>query len=295
MSSTGLATPQPQAQAPDVPALVAGRGLTVRFGAQLVLDHVDVAIRPGDIVTLVGLNGAGKSTLARALLGLVPLSAGTLTRRPGLRVGYLPQSLERDPTLPLTVTRFVSLAGPASRGAIAAQLAELGISDLAKTQMAALSGGELRRVLLARALLRRPQLLVLDEPMAGVDVSGQAELYRMIATIRKTHGCGVLLISHDLHLVMAETDIVICLNHHVCCAGRPQSVVRDPRFAEVFGQDVADALAIYRHEHDHVHDPHGDVHPSTYDHGHTGPTHGHTQGPTQGMTAGESPKDPTHG
>jgi len=234
--------------------------MTVVLGGRTVLDHVDIEIRPQEIVTLVGLNGSGKSTLARALLGLTPLTDGHIERRRDLVIGYVPQTLTRDPTLPLTVERFVTLAGPVKRPRLAEELESLGVPHLAKAQLATLSGGELRRVLLARALLRRPNLLVLDEPMAGVDVAGQADLYRLIANIRRTHGCGILLISHDLHLVMAETDHVVCLNHHVCCAGGPEFVVRDPGFAALFGRDIAGALAVYRHHHDHTHDPDGAVH-----------------------------------
>jgi zinc transport system ATP-binding protein len=246
--------------APGAAPLIAGAGICVRFGTQDVLDHVDIEVRAGEIVTLVGLNGSGKSTLARALMGLVPLTAGRVERKPGLRVGYVPQSAARDPALPLTVARFVALAGPASRAAIVAALDQLGIAGLANAQISTISGGEMRRALIARALIRAPELLVLDEPMSGVDVAGQVELYRIIGKIRRTRGCGILLISHDLHLVMAETDRVICLNRHVCCAGAPKLVLGDPGFAALFGQDVADALAIYRHRHDHVHDPDGHVH-----------------------------------
>jgi zinc transport system ATP-binding protein len=249
--------PAPLVAAP----LVSGLGLCVSFGERRVLDHVDIEIHPHEIVTVVGLNGSGKSTLARALLGLIPPDSGRVIKRPGLITGYVPQISGRDATMPLTVARFVGLAGPFDKDAIARTLASLGIGTLADAQLSTLSGGELRRALLARALIRKPQLLVLDEPMSGVDVSGQVELYRIIGRIRREQGCGILLISHDLHLVMAETDRVVCLNHHVCCAGGPQSVLKDPSFAALFGQDVADALAVYRHAHDHVHDAAGHVHP----------------------------------
>lgn len=251
-------------------ALIRGHEMTVVLGGRVVLDKVDIAINPREIVTLIGLNGSGKSTLARALLGLTPLSGGRIERRADLVIGYVPQHLTRDPTLPLTVERFIALAGPADRATVEAELQAFGVPHLAKAQLATLSGGELRRVLLARALRRNPNLLVLDEPMAGVDVSGQADLYRLIANIRSTRDCGILLISHDLHLVMAETDHVVCLNHHVCCAGGPEYVVSDPGFAAVFGEDIAGALAVYRHHHDHTHDPDGAVH-----HGHD---HDHGEG-----------------
>jgi zinc transport system ATP-binding protein len=236
-------------------------GLCVSFGDRQVLDHVDIEIHPHEIVTVVGLNGSGKSTLARVLLGLIAPDSGLVIKRADLITGYVPQISGRDTTMPLTVARFVGLAGPFGKDTITRNLASLGIGALADAQLATLSGGELRRALLARALIRKPQLLVLDEPMSGVDVAGQVELYRIIGRIRREQGCGILLISHDLHLVMAETDRVVCLNHHVCCAGGPQAVLKDPSFAALFGQDVADALAVYRHSHDHVHDAAGHVHP----------------------------------
>jgi zinc transport system ATP-binding protein len=264
MSETTPSLPRHAAGAPS--PLVAGRGLSVSFNGRLVLDHVDIDVRPREIVTVVGLNGSGKSTLARVLLGLIPADTGEIIKRPGLVTGYVPQVMSRDATLPLTVARFVGLAGRFETSTITARLTALGIGALAEAQLATLSGGELRRALIARALIRKPDLLVLDEPMSGVDVAGQVELYRIIGQSRREQGCGILLISHDLHLVMAETDHVICLNHHVCCAGGPGSVLKDPSFAALFGQDVADALAVYRHRHDHVHDAAGHVHPDDHEH-----------------------------
>jgi zinc transport system ATP-binding protein len=202
-------------------------------------------------VTLVGPNGAGKTTLLRILLGLQRPSAGSAWRRPGLRIGYLPQRLAIDETLPLTVRRLLALAGPAGKERIDAALAEVGAKPLASMPVQALSGGELQRVLLARALLREPDLLVLDEPVQGVDVTGQGELYALIRHIRDRRGCGVLLVSHDLHLVMAASDEVVCLNRHVCCSGHPETVTRHPAYRALFG----DAIAVYAHHHDHVHDP----------------------------------------
>ncbi len=248
-----------RAPADSGPALVEAQGLTVVRDGQHVLDHIDLTVRPREIVTIIGLNGSGKTTLARALLGLVRPAGGTVRRKRGLRVGYVPQMLDRDLALPITVRRFVGLSGRFTKAEIERVLETLRIAHLGEAQFATLSGGELRRVMLARALIRKPELLVLDEPMSGVDVAGQAEFYRLIGTLRQSLGCAVLLVSHDLHLVMAETDHVICLNHHVCCAGRPHAVVRDPSFVSLFGREVAEALAVYRHAHDHVHGPAGEI------------------------------------
>jgi zinc transport system ATP-binding protein len=237
--------------------LLRGTGVSVRYGELSVLDAVDITIHEREILTLVGLNGSGKTTLVRCLLGLLQPHSGEVWRRPGLRVGFAPQQLHRDSTLPLTVGRFLGLGGRYSRVRLQSVMAEVGVEDVLGRQLADISGGELRRVLLARALLRDPDLLVLDEPLAGVDVSGQTDLYRLIGDIRDRHGVGVLLVSHELHIVMAATDTVVCLNHHVCCTGRPASVARNPAFVSLFGSHVADVLAIYPHHHDHHHDVHG--------------------------------------
>lgn len=244
---------------PNAAALVCARGVTLRFGTTAVVADVDLDLHEGEIVTLIGPNGSGKTTLVRALLGLVPPSAGSVTRKAGLRLGYAPQHLTIGPSLPITVRRFLALAGGVTEAAMRGTLEEVGAAHTAGTAFQELSGGEARRVVLARALLRKPDLLVLDEPTAGVDVAGQADIYRLIQTIRDRHGCGVLLVSHDLHLVMAATDQVVCLNRHVCCSGRPEAVSRHPEYLALFGPLQAPALAVYAHLHDHHHGPSGEV------------------------------------
>ena len=240
-------------------ALLNVEGLVVRFGGEAVVDRVDLAVHDSEIVTLIGPNGSGKTTLLRTALGLAPAQGGRIVRRPGVRIGYVPQRLGVDAALPLSVRRFVALSGNAQPAAIVEALESVGAGYLLNAAMRSLSGGEARRVLLARALVRRPHLLVLDEPTAGVDVGGQADLYRLIDDIRKERGCGVLLVSHDLHLVMAATDRVVCLNRHVCCTGSPEDVALAPEYLALFGRDVAGALAPYTHHHDHAHDLHGHV------------------------------------
>ena len=254
-------------------ALISGAGIVKRFEARTVLDHVDVAVAPGEIVTLIGPNGAGKTVLLRILLGLLAPDAGRVTRRAGLVAGYMPQKFAVDDNLPLRVSRFVGLAGKVSRAEIAAALEEAGVAERIDDPVQGLSGGEFQRVLLARALLRKPDLLVLDEPAQGVDVIGQDALYDLVGAVRDRHGCGVLIVSHDLHLVMARADRVLCLNGHVCCSGRPEAIGKDPAFAELFGARAGESLALYRHRHDHVHDPHdGHVH---HDHSHHDHHHHH--------------------
>ena len=224
-----------------------------------ILRDVSLQVSAGEIVALIGPNGAGKSTLARLALGLIRADSGRVWRKPGARIGYMPQRLVVDDTLPLSVQRFITLGTPASRDRVQAALAEVGASHVLDAPVQAISGGELQRVLLARALLREPQLLVLDEPIQGVDLNGQYELYDLISGLRQRRGCGILMVSHELHLVMATTDHVLCLNRHVCCSGHPDDVARDPAYQELFGLDGARHLAIYHHHHNHRHDLHGSV------------------------------------
>jgi zinc transport system ATP-binding protein len=241
--------------------LVAVEGVTVRLGGRDVLRRVSLSVGSAEIVTLVGPNGAGKTTLARVVLGLLAPSAGTVRRRPGLSIGYVPQRLAVDPVLPLTVRRLLSLTRRVPEAEARGALAETGAAALLDREVQHLSGGELQRVLLARALLRRPDLLVLDEPAQNVDFIGQAELYGLIGRLRERHGCAVLMISHDLHVVMSATDRVVCLNAHVCCAGAPEAVTRHPEYLALFGPRPAAQIAVYTHHHGHRHDVSGEVVP----------------------------------
>jgi len=237
-------------------ALIAAEGLSVHAGGMQILDRVSLAVFPREIVTLIGPNGSGKTTLLKALLGLVQ-AQGAIKRRPGVKIGYVPQNFVRDVSLPMTVAGFLTLFAPAKSADAA--LARVGVAHARDRQLAALSGGELARVLLARAIAGHPDLLVLDEPLAGVDVAGEAALYHLIAEIRDELGCGVLLVSHDLHVVMAQANRVICLNRHICCEGDAHAVVRDPAFLELFGARAAGELALYAHHHDHAHAPSGEA------------------------------------
>lgn len=237
--------------------------LVVRLGGRAVLSGVNFKIEPGEIVTIVGPNGSGKSTFLRALVGAVKPDAGRITETPGLRIGYVPQKLQIDPTLPMTVGRFLHLPRRVPKSIADAALAEAGAEDLAGRQMADLSGGQFQRVLLARALLNDPQLLILDEATQGLDQPGSAAFYRRIEEVRRTHGCAVLMVSHELHVVMAASDRVICLNGHVCCEGEPEHVASAPEYRALFGSGTQGALALYRHEHNHSHD-----HSHAHDHHH---------------------------
>jgi len=253
-------------------ALLAARNMCIRLGGAEILHDVTLALHPGEIVTVVGPNGSGKSTLLRALLGIIPAAEGRVDRKTGLRIGYVPQRLMIDGTMPLTLRRFLSLPRPVADAEAAAVLARVGLADAAATQMAALSGGQMQRALLARALLGRPQLLMLDEPTQGLDQPGEAAFYRLIEEVRAETGCAVLMVSHDLHVVMAASDRVVCLNGHVCCEGTPQVVSSAPEYRALFGLGTRGALALYRHEHDHDHAGPADHH---HGHGHGHDHHGH--------------------
>ena len=231
----------------------------VRDGSRWLVRQIDLSVRAGEIVTLIGPNGSGKSTTVRALLGLIDPDEGVVERAPGLRVGYVPQRLQIEATLPMTVARLLTLSAPHGRREVEAALEATGVAHLADSPVQQLSGGEFQRALLARAIVGRPQLLVLDEPVQGVDFTGEIRLYELIREIRDATGCGVLLVSHDLHLVMAQADTVLCLNGHICCRGTPQAVADDPEYVRLFGPRGARTLAVYHHVHDHEHLPDGTI------------------------------------
>lgn len=246
-------------------ALISARGLWLTRSGRTILEDIDLDIGRGEIVTLIGPNGAGKTTLVRVLLGLTSPDRGEIRRSPGLTIGYVPQRFDVDRAIPMTVARFLALGRSGRPERVRAVLAEVGASRVLEQQIVSLSGGELQRVLLARALLRDPNLLVLDEPVRGVDYAGEAELYTLIGRLRTARGLSVLLVSHDLHIVMAQSDRVVCVNRHICCSGIPEAVAKDPSYARLFGAHAARAFAIYSHQHDHHHDLAGETRPAAPD------------------------------
>lgn len=269
--------------------LVCLEGAGVERAGDWLVRGVDLAVMPGEIVTLIGPNGSGKSTTAKMALGILQPSEGQALRRKGLKIGYVPQKLMIDWTMPLNVRRFMRLTSRLDGSEIADALAETAVGHLADKEVRHLSGGEMQRVLLARAIARKPDLLVLDEPVQGVDYSGEIAIYGLISEIRDRLGCGILMISHDLHVVMAATDQVVCLNGHVCCRGTPGDVSQNEVFQQLFGHRAGGALAVYEHHHDHVHLSDGRVRMSDgtitdtcqgHDHGHphSDEPHGDTGG-----------------
>ena len=234
--------------------LITVENLSMRYGANTVLQNVNMVVEPGEIVTIVGPNGSGKTSLLRAIIGATKPFAGRIHRKSGLKTGYVPQKLHIDPTLPISVERFMRLTNHISRKNCAEALEAASVPDLSKRQMSQLSSGQFQRVLLARALINRPEILLLDEATQGLDQPGSAAFYRQIEDVRRDSGCAILMISHELHVVMSASDRVICLNGHVCCEGSPAVVASAPQYRALFGTGTGGALALYRHDHDHDHD-----------------------------------------
>lgn len=232
--------------------LLTVKNLTVRQGKRELLSNISFQINAGEVVTLIGPNGAGKTTLIRAIIGAIYPASGTITRREGLRLGYTPQKLQLERLMPMPVGRFLTLSGVRSKHKRREVLARCDALPLEDAQMSDLSGGEMQRVLLARALMRQPDLLILDEPTQGLDQPGEARFYDLLNEVRRESGVSVFMVSHDLHVVMAQSDRVICLNGHICCSGAPEHVSKDPSYRELFGTHPG--LAIYQHHHDHSHD-----------------------------------------
>lgn len=233
--------------------------ISVVLEHKTILKQINLQIYPNSITTIVGPNGGGKSTLLKVLLKLIPATEGTVYHQSDLKIGYVPQKLHLDPAIPLTVRKFLSLKLHTTKTQIEEALQLFSITHLSQQLMQKLSGGELQRVLLARAILTRPQLLVLDEPMQGVDITGQTELYQLLNKTRSWLNCAILMVSHDLNIVMGNTDEVLCINRHLCCAGTPEKISTDPSFIQLFGDQFANNVAFYRHQHNHHHNLHGDV------------------------------------
>ncbi len=247
-----------QQQSGENEALLVADNVGYKKRGKTILTDVSLQIQNKEIITLIGPNGAGKTSLIRILLGLARASSGKVERKKNLSVGYVPQRIQVPEVMPLRVCDFLNVAGQYDIAQCQQMLDEVGCGFLLYSPMQGISGGEMQRVLLARALLKKPELLVLDEPASGMDIIGQQALYETIRNIRDKHDCGILMVSHDLHLVMAATDRVICLNTHICCTGHPDDVSEHPEYLKLFGSAI-EGLALYSHHHDHEHDIHGNI------------------------------------
>ena len=246
-----------QANMPST-VLLTAKNVGFSVSGKTILADVSLKLHSKEIITLIGPNGAGKTSLIRILLGLNQATTGVVKRENNLRIGYVPQRITVPDVMPLRVCDFLNVTGRYSMEQCLQILEEVNCGYLLSAPMQNISGGEVQRILLARALLKEPQLLVLDEPASGMDIIGQQALYETIRLVRDRHGCGVLMVSHDLHLVMAATDKVICLNSHICCTGHPDDVSEHPEYIKLFG-DAIDGLALYSHHHDHEHDLQGNI------------------------------------
>lgn len=243
----------------DQKKLVSLNNISLSIQDKTILHDISLDLYADKILTIIGPNGAGKSSLLKILLGLTNATSGNIWLKPNLKIAYVPQKMSINSLIPLSVERFVALSGMKNKSEISSALQKTEISHLKNQAIQQLSGGELQRVLIARALLRQPELLVLDEPAQGIDVIGQAELYEKISALKTSCGFGVLMVSHDLHLVMQQTDQVLCLNQHICCSGKPEAVSKHPEYQRLFGNLPTEGLAVYTHQHNHCHDLHGDV------------------------------------
>ena len=240
--------------------LITLQDVSVKYDADPVLTHVNFSVNAGEIITIVGPNGSGKSSLLHVLTGALAQAGGHVVRSSGLKIGFVPQKLLVENTFPMTVRRFLSLPNKVSDQAAKDALDRVGSPELWRRQVSELSGGQFQRAMLARAIIGRPDVLMLDEPTQGLDQPGSAAFYQLIAELRDEIGCAVVMVSHDLHVVMSASDRVICLNGHICCEGAPDVVSTAPEYRALFGKGTKGALALYRHDHDHSH---------THDHSHS--------------------------
>ena len=213
----------------------------LRINNKWLVKDVSLQIEKGKIVTLIGPNGSGKSTTAKIALGIYKKINGEANKYTN-KVGYVPQKISIDWTLPLRVSDFMVLTENLKEEAINDALSLTGVLHLKDKNLGDLSGGEFQRVLLARAISKKPELLVLDEPVQGVDFTGEIALYELIKKISDKLNCGILLISHDLHTVMSATDHVVCLNGHVCCSGSPTEVAKNKEYKALFGEHASQIL-----------------------------------------------------
>ena len=230
----------------------------VHRSSKWLVRGISFEINQGQIVTLIGPNGSGKTTTAKMILNILNADEGLVTGNAN-KMAYVPQKISIDWTMPLRVIDFMKLTSNLNNTQVNESLTMTGVDRLLYNQINSLSGGEFQRVLIARAIAKKPNLLVLDEPVQGVDFNGEIALYNLIKEISISLNCGILLISHDMHFVMSTTNHVICLNGHICCSGTPGSVVKNPEYIKLFGEHNSETLSYYQHNHDHSHNHDGSV------------------------------------
>lgn len=219
-----------------------------------ILDQVSFELKAGEFITLIGPNGAGKSSLIKVLLGLIKADTGSVTKSSNIRLGYTPQKFIPNEFIPISVLDFLQLNQKVDTNFLQETAQLTSIESILNHELSSLSGGEMQRVLLARALLAKPNVLILDEPAQNLDVNGQVHLYKLIQDIHQKQGCAVLMVSHDLHRVMKESTQVLCLYHHICCMGQPESILKDSQFNDLFADQMDELMATYEHHHNHCHE-----------------------------------------
>jgi zinc transport system ATP-binding protein len=234
--------------------LISTENLFLTRNGKSILQDVSITIGQGEFVTIIGPNGAGKSMLLKTIIGIEAPTSGKIIKHNNVKIGYVPQKIHLDPAMPITAYDFLKMVPGATSQNILETLHEANAEALVNTQLHSASGGELQRILLARALLQNPDILILDEPAQNLDISGQLAFYQLLANIHQQKNIAVLMVSHDLHMVMASTSKVVCLFHHVCCSGKPDVITRSPEFISLFGKDFSDLMAIYNHHHTHEHE-----------------------------------------
>ncbi|MDC0599013.1 metal ABC transporter ATP-binding protein [Candidatus Pseudothioglobus singularis] len=235
-------------------ALITLNNISLSHNGKNVLDDVSFKLHEGEFITLIGPNGAGKSSLIKVLLGVIKQDSGDITYTDNIRLGYTPQTFSANPFIPISVKDFLTLNQKLDSEFMFKTFELTGVKDLLKSPLKNLSGGELQKVLLTRALLNKPNVLILDEPAQNLDVDGQMQLYKLIQDIHQQQNCAVLMVSHDLHRVMKESTQVLCLYHHICCEGLPESILKDEKFNDLFADQINDLMATYEHHHNHHHE-----------------------------------------
>ena len=228
-------------------ALISAHNISVIKNEKAILDNIEIEIKKNDFLTIIGPNGAGKTMLLKCLMEFYKPNSGQIIKKPNLKIGYMPQSINIINTMPMSVQNFITVRKKFDDISFRQVVSETQIKKIINKQLSVLSGGEMQRVLLARSLLNNPELLILDEPAQSLDVSGQIYFYNLLQSIYLKRGLSILMVSHDLHLVMASTKKVLCLSNHICCIGKPQQITKDPEFISMFGKDMANIMAVYQH------------------------------------------------